>query len=81
MTSFCIACKGNLRLPGDVPGMATRIVEIIFQVIKSISVFPFFFGFRCFVIPQVTSRINLCSEELAPLTSPDPELHLIMSIV
>ena len=45
--------KGDLRLPRDVARMATRIIEVILEAVKSVPIVPFGQRFRCLEIPPV----------------------------
>ena len=73
--------NANIRLPRNISGMASRIVEVILEAIKSVSIIPFNQGFRCRVIPPVAHGVHVGSEELAPLASPNTELHLVVGVV
>ena len=72
---------GNIRLPRDVVRVATRIVEIVLEAVKSVSIVPFDYGFCCIVVHPVVYGIHICSEKLTLLTSPNSELHLVVGIV
>ena len=73
--------KSHSRLPGNISWVASGIVEIVLQAIQPVAVIPFLRRLRCFIVPQIASRVDLRSEVLAPLASPYAQFHLVMGIV